>query len=70
MYKYTEAEKNMVREYAQIMTGHNSGPIFKKKVGATIIKIEELMDRYGEDGHGDKPDNMNRVEYWLAHLTE
>ena len=27
------------------------------------------IDRYGEDGYGEKPAHMDPVEYWLAHLN-
>jgi hypothetical protein len=27
-----------------------------------------FLRRYGDDGFGDKPRDMCRVEYWLAHI--
>lgn len=30
--------------------------------------IWKLIDRYGETGYGDKPEDMDTVEYWLAHI--
>lgn len=27
-----------------------------------------LIDRYCDDGMGDKPQDMCRIEYWLAHI--
>lgn len=30
--------------------------------------ICKLIDRYGEDGYGDKSEEMDTVEYWLAHI--
>ena len=33
-----------------------------------IFDINDLIKRYGEDGHGDKPKNMNKITYWVQHL--
>ena len=33
-----------------------------------IFDINDLIERYGETGYGDKPDNMNKVTYWSQHL--
>jgi hypothetical protein len=30
--------------------------------------VMELIFLHGDTGHGDKPEGMCRVEYWLAHL--
>ena len=31
--------------------------------------VIRMIERYGDDGMGDKPEEMCRVEYWLAHLN-
>jgi hypothetical protein len=31
-------------------------------------EILNYIDRYGETGYGDKPEDMDTVLYWLAHL--
>jgi len=31
--------------------------------------VIRMIERYGDDGMGDKPEGMCRVEYWLAHLN-
>ena len=33
------------------------------------LSLHAKMSTYGDDGMGDKPDGMCRVEYWLAHLN-
>ena len=33
-----------------------------------IFDINDLIKRYGEDGHGDKPKDMNKITYWVQHL--
>jgi hypothetical protein len=35
----------------------------------TLYSVMRLIDRHGDDGHGDKPKDMCRVEYWLAHIN-
>ena len=32
------------------------------------MMVQHRIERYGDTGFGDKPPNMCRVEYWLAHL--
>ena len=32
-----------------------------------IFDINNLITRYGEGGHGDKPKNMNKITYWAQH---
>ena len=33
-----------------------------------IFDINNLIERYGDDGYGDKPESMNRITYWSQHL--
>jgi hypothetical protein len=33
-----------------------------------LMALRCKMDTYGDDGMGDKPKEMCRIEYWLAHL--
>ena len=33
-----------------------------------IFDINNLIERYGDDGYGDKPESMNRITYWAQHL--
>ena len=33
-----------------------------------MFDVDDLIIRYGNDGYGDKPKNMNRVTYWSQHL--
>jgi hypothetical protein len=30
--------------------------------------VLRLLDRYGDDGYGDKPADMSRVVYWFQHV--
>jgi hypothetical protein len=27
-----------------------------------------MIDRYGDDGYGDKPADMSRIIYWFQHV--
>ena len=36
---------------------------------ATFRDMIRLMDRHGDDGHGDKPVDMSRVVYWFQHVA-
>ena len=65
---YTKEERTMLKDYATIMTDSKSARKIKRYTWETSIKIIDLINRYGEDGYGDKPKDMNRVQYWLAHL--
>tara|TARA_R100000951_G_scaffold116338_2_gene127708 strand:- start:443 stop:661 length:219 start_codon:yes stop_codon:yes gene_type:complete len=68
MINYTKEEIAMIKNYATIMTGFKSGKKWRAMACETSIKIQELISLYKEDGYGDKPVEMNRVEYWLYHL--
>jgi adenylate cyclase class IV len=56
---YTTEEKKMIMDYATIMNC---------KASEISRKVIELVARYGETGYGDKPQDMNRVQYWLGHI--
>ncbi len=28
-----------------------------------------FIDRYGDDGYGDRPEDMSRIIYWFQHVT-
>jgi hypothetical protein len=30
--------------------------------------VLRMIDRYGDDGYGDKPEDMSRVVYWFQHV--
>jgi hypothetical protein len=55
------------------MTG-NTSHINKKPKSWRLVYVKNIdivirfIERYGDDGYGDKPVDMNRVEYWLAHI--
>ena len=36
---------------------------------ATLTKMSNMLDRYGDTGYGDKPDDMSRVAYWFQHVA-
>ena len=36
---------------------------------ATFRDMIRLMDRHGDDGHGDKPVDMSRIVYWFQHVA-
>ena len=74
-FKPTEQERGMIAQFIRIKFGiqeSTSASIFprkcKKAYCETLWELDRLMGRYGDDGFGDKPEHMNRVEYWLAHI--
>jgi hypothetical protein len=34
----------------------------------TLRAVLRCIDRYGDDGYGDKPADMSRVVYWFQHV--
>ena len=68
--KLTEEEHNYIAEYVRITYGVEdvSSRKMKKKRCEIFWKISDYIDRYGEDGMGNKPKDMNRVVYWLSHI--
>jgi hypothetical protein len=67
---FTEEEHEYIKEYIRVTRGVKDVDTRKmKKVRHDIfIQVLNLIERYGEDGMGDKPKDMNRVVYWLSHL--
>ena len=51
---------------------HDFKPVSKAQEKATISmvcrQVKRLIDRYGEDGYGDKPKHMDTYSYWLQHI--
>lgn len=37
-------------------------------VRSVASKVMDLVQRYGETGFGNKPENLTTLEYWLAHI--
>ena len=61
--QFTELEVDILREYTKMMSGKTRGdPMWN-----AVMNVKCLIDRYGDTGFGDKPEHMNRVEYWLYH---
>ena len=58
------------------ITDRDAYELFFESLGITsksirreiIFDINDLIKRYGEDGHGDKPKDMNKITYWVQHL--
>lgn len=68
MIDYTKEERDMIKNYATIKTGFKSGKKWRAMVCETSIKLIKLVELYGDDGFGNKPETMNRIEYWLGHI--
>jgi hypothetical protein len=34
----------------------------------TFRSVLRMIDRYGDDGYGDKPTDMSRIIYWFQHV--
>jgi len=67
---YTDEELKLIKNYTTIITGETKGAEWKRKASQTSLMVKKLIHRYGETGYGDKPPDMNRVEYWLQHIND
>jgi hypothetical protein len=67
---FTKEEHEYINEYVRVTRGVEDVDTrkMKKVCHGIIIQVLNLIERYGEDGMGDKPKDMNRVVYWLSHL--
>mgnify|MGYP006874415544 CR=1 FL=1 len=66
---WTEEEMEIIKEFSTIITGKKSGRQWNSKRAEIARNVRDLIERYGDDGYGDKPKDMNRVEYWISHLA-
>ena len=66
---WSEEEIVIINEYATVLTGKKSGREWNRKRCEISQKIIYLIERYGDDGYNDKPQDMNRVVYWISHLS-
>ena len=72
--KHTKA--NNPEDSLKVITDRDAYELLFKSLGITsknikreiIFDIDDLIKRYGEGGHGDKPKNMNKITYWAQHL--
>jgi len=66
---WTEQEIKIIKDYVSATTQLKiNSRDFKKKMSETAIRVKDLIERYGDDGFGNKPKDMNRVLYWISHL--
>ena len=65
---WTTEDRKAIDSFATILTGKKTGRNFNAKRAETARRVKELIERYGDTGFGDKPDDMNRVIYWISHL--
>ncbi len=70
MVKFTKDEYQEILNYVFIITGEtkSSSGKFKRKYGKVLMGLTNLIESYGDDGYGDKPEGLSRVAYWLQHL--
>ena len=63
----TENEHQILNNYVDLVTSSTRGnEIWHSHRRDTYIKLHGLMMEYDDDD--DKPEDMNRIEYWLAQL--
>ena len=54
----------------RLLTGDpNKSKVYCKVRRKILTAVHNNINRFGEDGYGDKPDHMDPVEYWLSHLN-
>lgn len=69
IHRYMESKYNLNHEEFEKMNGRR-----KEKKRYLVLRwkittgIQDSIDRYGQDGFGDKPLEMDLVEYWISHL--
>ena len=63
-----EPQKPITDRDAYELLFESLGITSKNSKREIIFDINDLIKRYGEDGHGDKPKNMNKITYWVQHL--
>jgi len=65
---WTDDEILIIEGFVTVITGKTNGREWKIKRCEVARRIKEMIDEYGDDCYGDKPDGMNRAEYWISHL--
>lgn len=67
----TQEDVVAVEEFARVYVSPDSAPLrFKAFFSFCVMKASRLIELYGDDGYGDKPDDLNRMTYWLQHVNE
>ena len=69
----TASERDEIFKFLEIFTGRIESEFTKAdKRRFVSLKnfVESHIDRYGDDGFGNKDPKMSRVEYWLSHYDE
>ena len=71
----TIEERDIIFNYISIMENKTVADVWKSKKLKNkyhrILRVIKLkIEAYGEDGMGDKPNNMNTYAYWLQHIDE
>jgi hypothetical protein len=66
---YPEESQNTITDSEAYELFFKSLDITSKSIKREIVfDIDDLIKRYGEDGYGDKPKNINKITYWAQHL--
>ena len=66
-YSFTIADMEVIHSYIEAMHGVTKGPQYIRLAARACARIRWCIDRYGDDGYGDKPETMTPVEYWIQH---
>lgn len=67
-FKISEEENSALKNYIDITCQDlNIREKLNKKRELYWIIVKKCY-KYGEDGYGDKPKEMDRFSYWLQHL--
>ncbi len=72
--KLNEDEMQKVRNFATEIVGLNLQKTHHSRVCDVMHRLLDhicyQINYFGDDGMGDKPADMCRVEYWLQHLSD
>lgn len=71
----TTEERDLIFNYISIMENKTVAEVWKSKklknkYQRVLWNIMKKIELYGEDGMGDKPNDMNTYAYWLQHIDE
>ena len=61
---WRDGEVDEWRSFLQV-----AGIIHKNIQRDMFFSLKDLIDRYGDDGMGDKPADVSRITYWAQHLN-
>ena len=57
-----------VEEFEEFLGVCKDAGVAKEAELRTFRAVLDMIERHGDDGHGDKPAEMSRIVYWFQHV--